>query len=350
MTVRPQPGDWLGGRYRVECPVAMGMTSVFEASDTLTGRRVALRWVRSLRPDRDATKRLLRETQIASNARHPNLVEVYDVFEDDERVFVVRELLEGEPLDAALSRGELPLSSFLALAIEAMRAVAAANAQHFLHGGIDPSKIFLARSGCGERGVVVKVLDLAIARLEQLELAPTQHDVVAGVPAYMAFEQLVRDGFVSESVDVYAFGVILYRAMTGQLPHPANNLTELIVARATSEPVAIRTLRPEIPAPLAEAVMAALARSALDRTRSLDLLIAQLEPFARGPSDGDESARHGADVLRISAPRQHGYATRAAALAPSGAPDLAPPRRTRRLLFALAAVAVIVLGAVRALA
>ena len=98
----PEPGTIVGGKFRVVRLIGQGgMGAVLEAENTLTGKRVAVKWMNPL-ASAEPTDRFLREARAASRIRHPNVVDVYDFVQEDERFLIVMELLEGEPLTSLL--------------------------------------------------------------------------------------------------------------------------------------------------------------------------------------------------------------------------------------------------------
>jgi eukaryotic-like serine/threonine-protein kinase len=264
------------------------MGTVLEAEHVQTYKRVAVKWLKTT--DRDSQLRLVREAQAAARVRHPNVVDVYDVAQEGDTVFLILECLEGEPLSRLMERGGLPVHEWVALLLPAMRGVAAAHQQGVIHRDIKPDNIFLARVPDAPRPVP-KLLDFGISKLEPREheqLTITSVGTAIGTPMYMSYEQLSGIGDVDARTDVYAFGVVLYEALTGQPPFEAETLSELSIKVATTLPVAPRQLRAEIAEPLERVLMRAMARDRTQRIASMDALIAALEPFAsptpRAPS------------------------------------------------------------------
>ena len=280
---RPALGSVLGGKFRTVRQLGEGgMGVVFEAEHILSGKHVAIKWMQpDVASQPQAVERFLREARACALVRHPNVVDVYDVVHEGDVVFLVMELLEGEPLSAALGRGGMPAHELIALLIEAMRGVSAAHRQGVIHRDIKPDNIFLEREA--DRSTrTPKVLDFGISKLNAEGMALTQTGVMLGTPMYMSFEQLrgVRD--IDVRTDVYAFGVILYEALTGRTPYEAQNLAELIYKIANIEPIAPKVLRPEIPSRLERIILTAMAKDRDARFDSLDVMIRELQPFATG--------------------------------------------------------------------
>jgi serine/threonine-protein kinase len=280
----PEPGTIVGSKYCLVRKIGEGgMGAVFEAENIRTKKRVAVKWLHpSISDHEQAAARLVREAQAAARVRHPNVVDVYDVEREGDSVFLVMEFLEGEPLSHALLRRDLAMHELVALLLPAMRGVAAAHKQGVVHRDIKPDNIFLAEeSDDGQR--VPKVLDFGVSKLDpgnadQLSLTRTGSAV--GTPRYMSYEQLAGWRDVDGRADVYAFGVILYEALTGRPPFEANSYSELIVKVATQSPLSPKSLRAEIPSPLADVVLAAMEKDRAQRIPSMAHLIRALEPFS----------------------------------------------------------------------
>ena len=344
------PGGLLdGGKYRIIRQLgAGGMGAVFEAENTLTRKRVAIKCLHAGRASHpDATARLLREAEAASRIRHPHVVDVYDVGRDADSVFLVMEYLEGEPLSQLLARGGMAMHALIALLLPAMRAVAEAHRLGVVHRDIKPDNIFLAREA-DARGPVPKVLDFGISKLsahDGYQASLTLSGSTLGTPRYMAYEQLMSDKNIDGRVDVYAFGVILYEALTGQPPFDAETYPELIVkiAHGTMKPP--KELRAELPSTLDRLVCWALERDRDRRVSSMGELIRELEPFAteRGMLAEMSVADRDAEpltALALNSTVRSKPPTRAAAAVQPSAAERARPRRAPWIV----AAGLIVLG------
>lgn len=275
-----QIGDVIAGKYRLIRMLGEGgMGSVFEAENTLTMKRVALKLVRATANESSGARdRLLREARAAARISHRNVVDIYDAGFDGDTLYLVMELLHGETLLQFLSRSEVSIPEFLVLLFPAMRGVAEAHRQGVLHRDLKPENLFLARE-VDEREPVCKVLDFGISHLEGSQ-SLTRTGQAIGTPIFMSLEQLrgLRD--VDARADVYGFAVILYIALTGQPPFHGESLPELVLSVATSDPAPLHEVRPELPMELSNVVMRALAREREQRTASVELLMAELLPFA----------------------------------------------------------------------
>jgi serine/threonine protein kinase len=143
----PELGTIVAGKYRLVRQLGEGgMATVFEVENTITLKRAALKWVHPQfsDPERGAS-RVVHEARATSRIHHENVVNVYDVIEDAGSIFLIMELLEGEPLSALLKRVALPIHALIELLLPALRGVSAAHAAGVVHRDIKPDNIFLAK-------------------------------------------------------------------------------------------------------------------------------------------------------------------------------------------------------------
>jgi serine/threonine protein kinase len=352
LTPVPAPqGALIGGKYRVIRMLgAGGMGIVFEAQNELTEKRVAIKRLHPQFAERpEHVQRMLREAQASARIQHPNVVDVYDVGSEGDTLFLVMEYLEGETLAAALARGVLSPPEALSLLVPAMRGVAAGHARGIVHRDIKPDNIFLTRVP-DRAEPVPKVLDFGISKVPSLsgeDLSLTASGATLGTPLYMSYEQLNGARDIDARADVYAFGVILYEALTGRTPYRAETLGSLAVQVATTTPQRPSELRSELPTGLDEVVMRAIARSRDARFGSLDALIMALSPFRLDGAATPKDARSRASSPSTRDPSRAEMdtlpATPVTALPSRRPSDPAPSRDgSRRKQFALLAGAVLV--------
>jgi len=285
----PQPGQLVGGKYRMIRVLGHGaMGVVYEAEHVATGKRVAIKWLHPhMMESRSAVERLVREAQASARVRHSNVVDVYDVEREADSLFLVMEYLEGEPLASMLERGGIPFHELLGYIVQAMRGVAEAHRQGIVHRDIKPENIFLAYES-DQPHPTAKVLDFGISKVDAAPggLSLTQTGSTLGTPLYMSYEQLSGQRDVDARSDIYAFGVILYEALTGTLPYEAENFAELAAKVITSEPIPPRALRPDIPEPLEQIVLWAMKKKRDERPPNLGVLVEALLPYTVPPENG----------------------------------------------------------------
>jgi serine/threonine protein kinase len=286
----PKTGDLIAAKYRIEQLIGVGgMGAVFSATHQYTGKRVALKWMLpELAKDEDAVQRFMREARAAGRISHPNVVDVYDVGQHDDSYFLVMEYLHGEPLTSALARRDLTPTEVLTLLMPAMRGVAAAHRQGVVHRDLKPDNIFLAYEEDGVRREA-KVLDFGISKLasdDQSSMHLTRTGAVIGTPYYMSPEQIRGKGEIDRRSDVYAFGVILYESLSGQVPFMAETYGALVLEIATGTPKPLTELVPNVPVELSRIVLQAMAREVNARYPTMEDLIAALEVFTRPSMQG----------------------------------------------------------------
>jgi serine/threonine-protein kinase len=277
MSVDLVPGGIIADRYRLDRLLGQGgMGAVWAATHTITRREVALKFLKGPATARaELRRRLLREARAASAVRHPNVVDVLDVFElDDATPVMVMDLLRGETFGCKLAR-ESPLSVEATARVVApvVSAVGTAHALGIVHRDLKPDNIFLAEEGGGP--AVVKVLDFGIAKLLSIDGAPadtgdiTGTSSMLGTPYYMAPEQAGGEKDIDARVDVWAIGVILYESLSGRRPVEGNGVAQIVKQILTATIPPIRDLAPGIPDDLAALVGDLLSRDRAQRPQDL---------------------------------------------------------------------------------
>ncbi|MDP9260065.1 MAG: protein kinase, partial [Actinomycetota bacterium] len=258
-------------RYAVERVIGRGgMATVYLARDRTLRRSVALKVLAPhLAADEAFRARFLREARLAARLTHPNVVQVYDVGEDERGPFIVMEYVEGETLaDDLRRRGPLPPAEVAAVGIQLCAALEAAHAERLVHRDIKPQNILRRPDG------QVKLADFGIAR----SLAGTSHTeigTVLGTAAYLAPEQ-GRGESVTAAADIYSLGVVLYELVTGRVPFSAGSLAELLLERVQGAVTPPGELVPGVPAVLDALLMSCLAQSAHGRPASATELAREL--------------------------------------------------------------------------
>ena len=242
------------------------MGEVFLGHDPRLQRRVALKCLNpsGIHGD-DEQARVLREARAAARLNHPNIAAVYDVLQQDDRTFIVMELVEGESLAARLSRDRIPLDQVRMIGRQLASALAAAHAQGVIHRDLKPANIHITPDGS------IKILDFGVAKLaaapsaEATDLHPEPTiGGNPGTPNYMAPEQLFGRGVDARS-DIYSAGVILYQMATGRRPYGASGAVALAVAMSQGPPTLPSTIHPDLPPDLEAAIMEALEREPENR-------------------------------------------------------------------------------------
>lgn len=203
------------------------MARVHAAEDRRTGRQVAVKIVTLDDPKGTSPHDLfLAEAATTERIRHPNVVRVFDIGElDDGRPYLVMELLHGESLgDRLRTRESIPATEALRIGRDAARGLGAAHALHVVHRDVKPDNVFLDRDPEGRE--TVKIVDFGLARHGKGS-GFRSLGLTVGTLAYMAPEQAVGDP-IDERTDIYALGVVLFRALAGVVPFASRDVGELL--------------------------------------------------------------------------------------------------------------------------
>jgi serine/threonine protein kinase len=297
----PRLGQVIGEKYRIDARLGRGgMGVVFRATHLVSRKAVALKWMLRSTADGQAHRRLLREALAAGRIDHPNVVDVYDVGEEGSCAYLVMELLHGEALRARLERGRLESGEAVDLLLPALSGVSAAHRAGVIHRDLKPDNIFLCTGPDGSAREA-KVLDFGVSAVTaQVTIDPTLTDgaTILGTPAYMSPEQLASAQDTDARTDVYAFGVILYEALTGRLPFVADSYSGLVLAVAHDPPRPPSELCADIPRDLERVILQALSKRREERPQSVDELHDLLAPFGRAQQRTRTSAPRPAPARR----------------------------------------------------
>ncbi len=305
----------LDGRYRLFGKVGEGaMGEVFQGEHIHLHRRVAVKILRRhIAYQPEAIARLEREAQATSQLGHPNIVNVLDFGRtDDGSVYLVMEWLDGEDLDAYLSRSAVDLATALAIVTQAAAGIAEAHDHGVIHRDLKPANLFITRDRAG--ALRVKILDFGIAKLaiEQTQLTGT--GVLIGTPNYMAPEQALGDPTDARS-DIYALGVILYELLTGVVPFQGDSPIAVLHQHTSRLPVVPSTVARDrgITADVDLIVMRCLEKRPADRFATGHDLIAAIQaarlhpepvtappPMVLDAADGDDELLASAGIRRRS--------------------------------------------------
>ncbi|MHB8797911.1 MAG: protein kinase domain-containing protein [Thermoanaerobaculia bacterium] len=266
----PVPGDVLSGRWELRRLLGQGGSGlVFEAWDRELKAAVALKLLRPDRLSPSSLARLRREVKVAHAVASPRLVRVYDLGEDGDRPFLTMELVAGAPLRDRAS-GPLPVVDVVRIGVEVLEGLAALHAAGIVHRDVKPGNVLLGPDG-GAR-----IVDFGLARsLDRDETRLTETDTALGTADYMAPEQALGHAVDARS-DLYAFGVLLFELLTGELPWRAESSFGSVVARLRARAPDVRKLRPDTPRWLAETVGQLLERKPDDRHESAEAVLSVL--------------------------------------------------------------------------
>ena len=231
-----------------------GMGEVYLARDLALGRNIALKMIsEKLASDPLSLSRFRREATSAATLNHPNVCSIYEIGEDNGRMFLCMEYIEGESLQERLRKGPLSIDEALNIGIQIAEALDEARKKGIIHRDIKPGNIMLTHRDH------VKILDFGLAKPqvkpELLTQAPTaahmtETGITIGTPAYMSPEQALGKE-VDHRTDLFSFGIVLYEMATGRLPFTGNSAAAVIDAIVHQQPVSVSRLNPKLPAEFA---------------------------------------------------------------------------------------------------
>ena len=276
-----------GGRYRVDALIGEGgMGQIYVGRQTSVNRRVALKFLHaSLADDPGLLARFEREARSISRLRHPNIISLIDHGRtEDERLFMVMELLGGESLATRLRRmGALPVGTVLHIASQVASALVEAHADGIIHRDLKPDNIHLDE--VAQDPNFVKVLDFGIAKMvEGPNTLPPQTPLtlagaVFGTPQYMSPEQ-VTGRPIDHRSDLYAMGMILFEMLTGKVPFDGPTPSAVLVRQATDPLPDLGTIVPDLDHRLVALVNACAEKKVDDRMGSAEALLEQIRAIA----------------------------------------------------------------------
>jgi serine/threonine-protein kinase len=247
------------GRYRVDRQLGRGsMGAVYLGHDPKIGRQVAIKTM-ALSAEFDgaalaeARERFFREAETAGRLQHRDIVTIFDAGEDQDLAYIAMEYLKGHDLQRHTTASNLlPVPAVLNIVARVADALAYAHSQGVVHRDIKPANVMIDPAVNG-----VKVTDFGIARIT--DSSRTRTGMVLGTPSYMSPEQMAGRRVDGRS-DLYSLGVMLFQLLTGRLPHSAESMAKLMYQIANVPAPDVRTVRPDLPQPLADVVVLALEK------------------------------------------------------------------------------------------
>ena len=253
-------GQKINDRYEIIKTIGEGgMANVYLANDTILDRKVAIKVLRGdLSNDEKFIRRFKREALSVSNLSHPNIVEVYDVGEEDGNYYIVMEYIEGKTLKQLLQkRGALTLNEVIDIMTQLTDGLAHAHEAYIIHRDIKPQNIMIEDNG------LVKITDFGIAMaLNSTQL--TQTNSVMGSVHYLPPEQANGKGSTVKS-DIYSLGILMYELLTGSVPFKGDTAVEIALKHMKEKVPSIRKQNPTIPQSVENIVLKATAKNPKNR-------------------------------------------------------------------------------------
>lgn len=332
----PEPERFLADRYRLRAVIGRGgMGAVWRARDELLNRDVAVKeiiWPPEMQEAERETvrRRAVREAQMAARLRHPNVVGVYDIFEDDGRPVIVMELLPFRSMrDTLHDDGPLPPARVARIGLGVLAGLRAAHEAGVIHRDVKPANIML---GAEDRVVLT---DFGIAKAADSE-ALTTSEILVGSPSYLAPER-ARGAAAGAAADLWGLGASLYTAVEGRPPFERSDALATLTAVVADEPDPPRHAGP------LEPVISGLLRkdpgARLTAAEAEQMLRGVLEQHTSAPEPATAAEPAGAAVPAESAAAAELASSLDALLAPRTPPvRRSSPRRFRGPRAALIAV------------
>ena len=291
-----------------------GMGIVYKAEDTKLRRTVALKFLApELTRDETAKKRFLHEAQGASALDHPNICNIHEIDETKKgQMFICMAFYDGTSLKEQIARGRLPVRDVFEIAFCMADALLHAHERGIIHRDLKPGNIMITSEG------FVKIVDFGLAKLRGRSKV-TVSGTTLGTIAYMSPEQATRED-IDGRADIWSLGVLLYEALTGQLPFRGEVEQARLYSILNEEPTPLRELRSDVPEPFAEIIHKCLEKKPEERYQNAAELLVALRDMAKAL--GWASSGTLRSVIRVGQTR--------------------PPNRLAQVAVGLAAVALIV--------
>jgi len=285
------PGSDFGTRYRIEGLLGQGgMGRVYKAYDKDLDRTVALKVVRQgVMGETDALKRFKQELVLASKISHKNILRIHDMGEVGDVKFITMAYVEGQDLHGILrDNPKLPLERILRYAVQLAGALAAAHGEGVVHRDLKPQNILVNKED------QIFVSDFGLAKsFEEGAIGMTRTGAFLGTPRYMSPEQ-VEGKPADQRSDLYAYGLILYEMVTGDVPFTGETTLKVMYQRIQEKPKSPKLVNPALPNWVVRIIMRCLEKDAADRYQSAYEILADLQ--------GSKSSSSSSRTVQIEIP------------------------------------------------
>lgn len=271
------PGTYLQERYEILEKIGSGgMSVVYKAKCHTLNRLVAIKVLKEeFALDENFVSKFKMEAQAAARLSHPNIVNVYDVVDEENLHYIVMELIEGITLKSYIEKKELLDSKeAIGIAIQVAQGIAAAHEQHIIHRDIKPQNMIISKDG------KVKVADFGIARAVSSQTVNSSAAV--GSVHYISPEQ-ARGGYCDERSDIYSFGITLYEMVTGRVPFEGDNTVAVALAHLEDPVVPPGDYNPQVYPGLEDIILKCTKKKPDRRYGSMEEVIHDLRRVLMDP-------------------------------------------------------------------
>ncbi len=312
-------GQVFDKRYRIIKVIGIGgMAVVFEATDLLMRRNVAVKMLKDdINNDAQAVKRFINESKAVAMLSHPNIVNIFDVSVKDNLKYIVMELVEGITLKKyILKKGVLSFNEIIGITEQILLALDHAHQKGIVHRDIKPQNIMMLKNG------VIKVADFGIAKLPNAETV-TMTDKAIGTVFYISPEQ-ASGKKIDRRSDIYSLGVTMYEMATGKLPFVADSPVTVAIMQVKNRPRHPRELNSQLPIGLEQIILGCMEKNPDNRFQSAAQMLRHIAQVRNNPRTVFKMPKTEltSDVLS-----NHTQNT------PSNVRKLVPPKRASRSMF-----------------
>lgn len=271
-------GMFISDRYEIIDKVGSGgMSDVYKALCHKLNRYVAIKVLKQeFSEDKNFVSKFKIEAQSAAGLSHPNIVNVYDVAEDNGLHYIVMELIEGITLKKYIDRkGQLPVKEAVSICIQVAQGIEAAHNNHIIHRDIKPQNIIISKEG------KVKVTDFGIARAASTNTISSN---AMGSVHYISPEQ-AKGGFIDEKSDIYSLGVTLYEMLTGKVPFEGDSTVAIALQHVQNDIPSPKLLVPDLPISVEKIILKCTQKKPDRRYLKVSSLIADLKKSLITPDE-----------------------------------------------------------------
>ncbi len=248
-------GKQLGNRYELLVKIGEGgMANVYSARDSLLNRTVTVKVLKDyLVSDQDFVRRFRKEAQAAAALSHPNIINIYDVGEEDDIHYIVMEYVQGKTLKEVIrENGRIPVEDAVEILRQITEAINHAHSNQVIHRDIKPQNIMVSRNG------QAKVMDFGIA-IAVNAATVTNDEQVMGSVHYFSPEQ-AKGNFTGEQSDIYSLGIVFYEMLTGKLPYSGETPVTIALKHLNEDIEPPSDLYDDIPEPLERMIFKAVQK------------------------------------------------------------------------------------------